>query len=175
MLWCLILPFFPILFTDLRSPPGSILGPLIFNLYKSSFSAILSQFPGTFHIYADNMQLVVLEPFSDIENLIPCVSSWVTSRSFLLNTSNLNSSYLMWLVLLLSLPPFLPQRSSVIFGFSSIPLYRFLITLIQSFAPVVLFPGLYPIRACLDEASAILLIKPLFWNRSLQFSLIPCP
>lgn len=148
---------------------GSILGPLLFNLYMSSLPTILKQYPISFHIYADDVQFFLPCPLpypSLISDVISAISSWAASRHLLINQSK--SEFLALHPPKLS-PPLLPfplsstvRNLGVIFD-SSLSFSNNISA--TSRTCNLILRSLYPIRPYLDQPSAIKLVNALIFSR----------
>ena len=91
-------------------PQGSVLGPLLFNIYLLPMFDIFTDYPDiSFHTYADDLQLYLNctdSPTYAPERLSSCIKSihqWLTSNSLKLNPTKTEAIFL-----------YLPLRSSTL-------------------------------------------------------------
>ena len=98
--------FFTVDINGIKSPPskllngvpqGSVLGPLLFILYTTPLSSIISQSFVNHKLYADNTQLFLsfsADAFSEnillLQNTISNISSWMASNFLSLNPAKMN-------------------------------------------------------------------------------------
>ncbi len=150
-------------------PQGSILGPLLFNIYMTSLCPILRKYSLDYHIYADDIQLLLPLPLpyeTFIDDVLSDIRSWTNSRDLLLNSSKTEFFALHPPRISIPLIPY-PLASSirnlgVIFdtdlSFSSN------IVNVSRLCRLTL-RYLYPIRPFLDDQSAIKLVHALIFSR----------
>ena len=82
-------------------PQGSVLGPLLFNIYLLTMFDIFTDYPDiSFHTYADDLQLYLNctdSPTYAPERLSSCIKSihqWLTSNSLMLNPTKTEAIFL---------------------------------------------------------------------------------
>ncbi|KAF7651533.1 hypothetical protein LDENG_00109690 [Lucifuga dentata] len=72
-------------------PQGSVLGPLLFNLYMLPFSQIIQKLKVSYHNYADEAQIyIALSPgeYGQIDHLKQCIekiNNWICQNFLQLN------------------------------------------------------------------------------------------
>ena len=78
-------------------PQGSVLSPILFNLYKTPLSTLISSSAISHLLYADDTQLFVSftpknfpSVISDLQSTISLISSWISSNCLTLNPSKMN-------------------------------------------------------------------------------------
>ena len=82
--------------TAIRRPEGSVLGPLLFNLYTADISKVVESHGHKLHQYADDCQVYLTVPVSEaasaVDHFSHCVadvSKWLSSSRLRLNPAKM--------------------------------------------------------------------------------------
>lgn len=150
-------------------PQGSVLGPLLFNLYMSSLCLTLNKYSLSYHIYADDIQLCLPYPFPHntfLSEVLDSITSWAVSRRLLIN--NAKSEFIFLHPPRLS-PPLLPfplsssvRNLGVIFD-SSLSFANNINAVVRTCR--LILRSLYPLRSYIDQSSAIKLVQAFIFSR----------
>lgn len=153
-------------------PQGSILGPILFNLYMTSLCPILRSYSVNFQIYADDIQIYFPLPVpydTYINDLLSAVSAWASGRGLLINESKTEYLVLhpprLFSPLLDSLQTIrsdVARNLGVIFD-SNLTFKKHILSTARTCRLVL--RSLYTIRNSIDTNSAIKLITSLIFPR----------
>ena len=78
-------------------PQGSVLGPLLFTLFTSPISTIISKFPNiNYHLYADDTQIYISLTPSNITTAVPVLQNCLIEIQAWMNDNRLQARQVTW-------------------------------------------------------------------------------